>query len=134
MDAINKNPRTLYERFVNVYCRHERKTYCTREELTKNAAIEYKEIKGNPDEVERYISSAPKPKHKQTKLSFVSLSSSAKPSMASALTADNDFVAIPPKDQTSVQLPSLGDFTGEETSTSTRNALHFEIQKRQLLF
>ena len=30
-------------------------------------------MEGNPDEVERYILSAPKPKYKQTKLSFVSL-------------------------------------------------------------
>ena len=52
MDDIYKNPGNLYERVANAYCRYKRKTYCTREELTKKAAINYKEIKGNPDEVE----------------------------------------------------------------------------------
>ena len=59
--------------------------------------------------------------------------------MASALTMDNDNAApcvmvIHPKNQSTDQLPSLGDFAAEETSTSIRNSKgNFFFEKALLL-
>ena len=129
MDIIYKNPRTLYERFVNAYCRHENK-FSTKEQLTKRAGIKWKEIKGNREEVERYISTVPKSKHKQTKLNFGAFSSFSK---ANSLTMDkNDntvpCVIIPPTSTSTVKLPSLSDFS-TETPSIVKTAIDFERHK-----
>ena len=74
-----KNPRTQYERFVNAFAQHERGKYGSTEELGKKAADKWKEFneKENFHEtVELFIASAPKPKYRQTKLSFSRVASS----------------------------------------------------------
>ena len=129
MDIIYEKPRTLYERFVNVYCRHE-KMFSTKEQLTKSAGMKWKKIKGNREEVERYISTAPKPKHKQTKLNFGAFSSFSK---ANSLTMGNDdntvlCVIIPPTSPSTVKLPSLSVFPAE-TPAIIKTAIDFERHK-----
>ena len=70
MDHIYKNPKTVYEKFVNAYCRYERRFYA-REDLVKTALVKWNEMKSDKAAVEQYISAAPKvAKHKQIKLSF----------------------------------------------------------------
>ena len=70
--------------------------------------MKWKERQGNREEVERYISTAPKPKHTETKLNFDAFSSFSK---ANSLTMDNDdntvkCVIIPPTSLSTVKLPS----------------------------
>ena len=92
--------------------------------------MKWKEIKGNREEVERYISTALKPKHKQTKLNFGAFSSYLK---ANSLTMDNDdntvpCVIIPPTSPSTVKLPSLSDFSAE-TPAIIKTAIDFERHK-----
>ena len=58
MDHIYKNPKTLYEKFVNAYCRYERR-FCAREDLVKTALVKWNEMKSDKAAVEQYISAAP---------------------------------------------------------------------------
>ena len=64
---IYKNPKGLYQNFVNTFQLLEKKPL-TKEEIKNKADLKWKEIKNDKNEVDKFLASAPKPTKKFNQL------------------------------------------------------------------
>ena len=144
---VFKKPVNDYEKFVNAFACHEQGKHATKLRLIKKATDRWNEVKHDGEVIQRYISSAPKPRFRQAVLNFTAVPRVSQPTPTLATCAAipetvNSMLPHPlattpttssslrSQSSTSFVLPILGDLSNEERreNTSQPEGPKFEVR------